>query len=138
MNRDDPGLEAAAAEVMQAALELVTAFASHDVERYFDAFAAEATFLFHSAPDLIHSRADYRALWTDWEGHGFRVLCCRSESPRVDLFTPDIAIFTHVVRIRVADEQSERRERETIVFRHEPNGRWLAVHEHLSKDPNPN
>jgi ketosteroid isomerase-like protein len=26
-------------------------------------------------------------------------------------------------------------ERETIVFRREPAGEWLAVHEHLSPDP---
>lgn len=46
----------------------------------------------------------------------------------------DAAVFTHDVRTRVRMPAGEEtlHERETIVFAREEDGRWLAVHEHLS------
>jgi ketosteroid isomerase-like protein len=122
------------ASVQRAAAELVAAFGSHDTRTYFDGFAPEATFLFHAEPALVPNRAAYEAMWTDWERDGFRVLSCRSLDPRVDLVTDDVAVFTHGVRTRLAGIENEQRERETIIFRREPDGRWLGVHEHLSLD----
>ncbi|MGH3638745.1 MAG: YybH family protein [Mycobacterium sp.] len=128
MSETDPS------SALRAAAELVAAFGSHDTRRYFDAFAPEATFLFHAEPALVPNRAAYEAMWADWERDGFRVLSCRSLEPRVDLVTDDVAVFTHGVRTRLAGVEDEQRERETIVFRRDPEGRWLGIHEHLSLD----
>ena len=122
------------ASAMQAAVDVIAAFGSHDTARYFGAFAPDATFLFHAEPALITSRAEYEALWASWEADGFRVQSCRSVDPRLDLVTDDVAVFTHAVRTRLAGVDDEQRERETIVFRREADGRWLGVHEHLSLD----
>ena len=117
-----------------AANELIAAFGAHDTRRYFDAFAPDATFLFHAEPALLPNRAAYETLWAQWEQDGFRVLSCRSLDARIDLLTDDVAVFTHSVRTRLAGVEDEQRERETIVFRRESDGRWLGVHEHLSPD----
>jgi ketosteroid isomerase-like protein len=126
--------ETDASSALRAAADLVAAFGSHDTRRYFDAFAPEATFLFHAEPALVPNRAAYEAMWADWERDGFRVLSCRSVEPRVDLVTDDVAVFTHGVRTRLAGVADEQRERETIIFRRDLEGRWLGVHEHLSLD----
>jgi ketosteroid isomerase-like protein len=126
--------ETDASSALRAAADLVAAFGSHDTRRYFDAFAPEATFLFHAEPALVPNRAAYEAMWADWERDGFRVLSCRSVEPRVHLVTDDVAVFTHGVRTRLAGVEDEQRERETIIFRRDPEGRWLGVHEHLSLD----
>jgi len=124
-------------EVLAAAAELVRTFGSGDVEGYFGCFAEDATFVFHSTPQVLESRAAYREEWASWErADGFRVLACTSSEQRVqDL--GDVAVFTHRVRTRVhaAGEESELHERETIVFRRTGDGRWLGVHEHLSPEP---
>jgi ketosteroid isomerase-like protein len=124
-------------EVLAAAAELVRAFGSGDVDGYFGCFAEDATFVFHSTPEVLESRAAYREEWASWErADGFRVLGCTSSEQRVqDL--GEVAVFTHRVRTRVhaAGEEAELHERETIVFRRDGDGRWLAVHEHLSPDP---
>jgi ketosteroid isomerase-like protein len=127
----------AKAEVGAAAAALVAAFGAHDVDGYFGAFAPEATFLFHTTPRLLESRAAYEAEWRSWETDGFRVQACRSLEPEVRLLTADVAVFTHRVRTRVRDAEGEHdlAERETIVFRRESLGRWLGVHEHLSAEP---
>ena len=122
------------ASAMQAAVDVIEAFGAHDTARYFDAFAPEATFLFHAEPALITSRAAYETLWEQWERDGFRVLSCRSVDPRLDLVTEDVAVFTHSVRTRLAGVDDEQRERETIVLHRQADGRWLGVHEHLSLD----
>lgn len=67
---------------------------------------------------------------------GLRVLACTSSEQRVqDLGR--VAVFTHRVRTRVATNsgEDELRERETIVFRRQDGGGWVAVHEHLSPEP---
>ncbi len=129
-----PDSDPISASAMRAAADLLAAFGAHDTRRYFDAFAPEATFLFHNAPAVIPSRAAYEALWVEWEEDGFRVLSCRSLEPRLDLVTDDVAVFTHTVRTRLAGVADEQRERETIVLRRDADGRWLGVHEHLSLD----
>lgn len=124
------------AEVLNTAKELVQAFGSHDQERYFAFFESDATFIFHTTPTVVHSRAEYEALWRSWESDdGFRVLCCNSSDPHVRV-VGEVAVFTHDVmtRIRTHDVQAELRGRETIVFRRGARG-WVAIHEHLSPAP---
>lgn len=119
---------------MRAAVEVIVAFGAHDTATYFDGFAPDATFMFHNEPALLASRAAYEAEWAAWEKDGFRVLSCTSLDPRLDLVTPDVAVFTHRVRTRLAGVDEVQRERETIVLRRQADGRWLGVHEHLSLD----
>jgi len=127
----------AAEEVLRAAAELVARFGAHDTEGYFAAFAPEASFIFYSTPEILTSRAAYRDLWQLWEDRdGFRVLGCNSTEQRVAV-QGDSAIFTHRVTTRLAfgAEESTAEERETIVFRRQEDGAWLAIHEHLSPAP---
>lgn len=122
-------------QVLESARRLVEAFGSHDVSAYFGSFSADATYVFHSWPVPIDSRAAYEAIWREWEQDGFRVEGCESSDQRVHLVSDDVAVFTHTVRTRLAGEEAPQRERETIVFRREAPGHWIAVHEHLSPDP---
>jgi ketosteroid isomerase-like protein len=119
-------------QVLQAAADLVQAFASNDTARYFDCFSLDATFVFHTLPQPLYARADYEALWAQWQAEGFAVLACESSNGHVSLLG-DVAIFIHDVstRLRVAGEDVQCEERESIVF-HYRAGRWLACHEHLS------
>jgi len=129
-----PTKDELSAAAMQAAVDVIAAFGSHDTARYFDGFAPEATFLFHAEPAILSSRAAYETAWAAWERDGFRVLSCTSLQPRLDLVTDDVAVFTHSVRTRLAGVEEVQRERETIVLRRGADGRWLGVHEHLSLD----
>jgi len=129
-----PTKDELSAAAMQAAVDVIAAFGSHDTARYFDGFAPEATFLFHAEPAILPSRAAYETAWAAWERDGFRVLSCTSLQPRLDLVTDDVAVFTHSVRTRLAGVEEVQRERETIVLRRGADGRWLGVHEHLSLD----
>lgn len=125
-------------QVLDAAADLVAAFGSHDVARYFDAFAPEATFVFHTAATPLRSRAAYQELWASWEEEsGFHVLSCSSSDQHVQLLAEDVAVFTHAVHTVVRADGAEDAvdERETIVFQRGADGRWLAVHEHLSPAP---
>jgi ketosteroid isomerase-like protein len=124
-------------EVLTAAAELVAAFAAGELDAYFGAFAEDATFLFHTHPELIRSTAGYRAVWDGWvRDAGFRVVGASSTEPQVQWVGPSVAIFTHRVdtTLSTVDGLARLQERETIVFERR-NGRWLAVHEHLSPDP---
>jgi ketosteroid isomerase-like protein len=124
------------AEVLATAAALVAAFGSHDVAAYFDAFADDATFVFHTAAARLDSRAEYEALWHRWEHEdGFHVISCTSSGQRVQLLG-DVAVFTHDVTtvVDAAGERATTDERETIVFAR-LGDRWLAVHEHLSPAP---
>jgi len=122
--------------VLQAAADLVTAFAQNDREAYFGAFSADATFVFYTLQQPLLSRDAYQALWDSWRLEGFEVLSCTSSNAHVSL-QGDVAIFIHDVatELRMQGEQSFSQERETIVFRREQQGRWLACHEHLSATP---
>jgi len=123
-------------DVLSAAEHLVRAFGRHDEAAYFECFAPEATFIFHTTPGRLESVAEYRDLWRTWEREDdFRVLACSSTGQHVqDL--GEVAVFSHdvttVTRSRRGEETAA--ERETIVFRRDGD-RWLAVHEHLSPDP---
>lgn len=129
------GQPGALEEVSNAADALVAAFAAHDRDTYFASFAAEATFVFHTAPRVLTSRAEYEQDWAGWEADGFHVEGCESLERRIDMITVDVAVMTHRVRTRLSGVEKIQRERETIVFRREPDRTWQAVHEHLSPDP---
>ena len=118
---------------------LVAAFASSDSDRYFAHFDPEATFLFYDTAHRIESRADYHAMWAEWEREaGFRVLACTSTAQRVHEYG-DLAVFTHHVHtVRLLnDTEDEVFERETIVLRRDGDT-WICVHEHLSPEPDNN
>jgi len=123
------------AGVTLAADALLAAFGSHDRDAYFASFAPEATFLFHPSPSLLPTRSAYEQEWAMWEAEGFHVDGCTASDRRIDFLTPDVAVLTHRVRTRLAGVDDVQRERETIVFRRGTDGRWFAVHEHLSPDP---
>lgn len=124
-------------EVLDAANALVAAFSRSDLPAYFDCFADDATFVFHTTDRILESVEDYRREWARWQAEdGFRVASCVSSEQRVqDL--GQVAVFTHRVRTSVVTHagEAELRERETIVFRRSDDGRWRAVHEHLSPEP---
>jgi uncharacterized protein (TIGR02246 family) len=127
---------AAEREVLDAADRLVEAFAAHDRERYFAAFAPDATFVFYTTPEMLNSRDEWEAEWRRMESEdGFRVLTCTSTEQRVTL-AKEAAVFVHRVATRAefGGEVVVSDERETIVFRRDA-GRWLAIHEHLSPFP---
>ena len=130
-------MSAAEDEVLRAAAALVSAFGRGDLDEYFGCFTPDATFLFHSTDELLPSTADYRVEWARWEREdGFRVLDCTTSGTDVRLHG-DTAVLTHRVRttVRASGATSVLRERESIVFRRQDDGRWLAVHEHLSPEP---
>jgi len=123
--------------VLAAADALVAAFGRHDAKAYFDAFAPSATFIFYNLDRTLSDRAEYEAEWALWENRdGFRVKSCRSTDRKVQI-VGEAAIFTHAVEteLTIAGDTLTNHERETIVFVLQPDGRWLAVHEHLSQLP---
>jgi ketosteroid isomerase-like protein len=123
--------------LLAAAQRLIEAFARHDTRAYFDAFAPEASFIFHTTGAVLHSRADYERLWQEWERDlGFHVLRCNSSDQTVQLLG-EVGIFHHRVHtlLQTHDGQVGLEERETIVFARHADGHWLAVHEHLSPAP---
>ncbi len=128
--------------VLQAAADLVSAFARNDREAYFAAFTADASFVFYTLPQPLLSRDAYQALWDRWRrDEGFEVLSCTSNNAFVSL-QGDVAIFIHDVatELRMNGEQFFSQERETIVFKRQGSGTqqeglWLACHEHLSAMP---
>lgn len=136
MTASRPSSDAAVLDEARAAADaIIAAFGSHDTQRYFAGFAPEASFLFHNVDRRLDSRADYEQLWAQWEAEGFRVQGCRSSDQALTRVGDDVVVFTHRVRTTIAGELDEQRERETIVLRRGADGRWLAVHEHLSIDP---
>jgi uncharacterized protein (TIGR02246 family) len=122
-------------DALAAASAIVDAFAATDGERYFSLFAPDATFVFHTEPARLENRAEYEALWREWIASGWRVTSCVSSAQRVQLL-PGGAVFTHSVStsVETPDGPESYHERETIVFRSEPDG-LLAIHEHLSPQP---
>jgi uncharacterized protein (TIGR02246 family) len=125
-------------EVRAAAERLMEAFSTGDEDGYFESFHPDATFLFHGV-DPIGSRDEYRALVRTWKDeHRFRVRSSTSHDPDIRAFG-DTAILIHrVTTIQTWDgEESTLHERESIVFRRQGAGRWLAIHEHLSADGTP-
>jgi uncharacterized protein (TIGR02246 family) len=125
-------------EVINASKAIIAAFGADDPETYFQLFDPQATFIFHTTPQRLENREAYRQEWAAWRRDlHFRVRSCTSSAQRVQVFG-DLAILTHSVRtdITTKDGDATLHERETIVFRRD-NGRWVAVHEHLSPRPDP-
>ncbi|MBO1901812.1 nuclear transport factor 2 family protein [Leucobacter weissii] len=121
-------------DVLTAADAIVSAFAETDTEAYFAGFSPDASFVFHTEPARLNARSDYERLWRGWLAEGWRVVSCESADRLVQTF-PGGAVFSHTVRTAVATPSGgdDYRERETIVFRLDDDGRGLvAVHEHLS------
>lgn len=120
--------------VLTAADSLVEAFSKHDRDRYFAAFSKDATFIFHNLDRPLRSRADYEAEWALWERDGFKVLSCTSSDRNLQMLG-SVAIFTHAVETRAefGGKTITSQELETIIFERQPDGKWLAVHEHLSR-----
>ena len=125
-------------QVLEAAANIVAAFGSNNKERYFSLFSPEATFIFHSSNNRLNSRAEYESEWSTWELTGFRIHSCTSSDPKVTIHGGGkVAVFLHTVRtdLTVGSERFQSGERESIIFEL-VNGTWIAVHEHLSIDPN--
>lgn len=125
-----------AAQVIEASKAIVAAFGRDDPESYFKLFDPAATFIFHTSPQRLESRAAYEEEWAAWRRDmNFRVRSCTSSDQRVQLIG-DTAILTHFVRTEISttDGDATLYERETIVFR-QIDGKWVAVHEHLSPRP---
>lgn len=121
-------------QVLAAADALVRAFAGGHRAAYFACFAPEATFVFHTTPQRLGSRAAYEALWEQWVTEdGFAVVSCASANQVVQVLGPDAAVFAHDVTtvVEVGGEREELHERESIVFVRRDEV-WMAVHEHLS------
>src|SRR4051794_41962270 len=70
------------ADALSALDALVEAFSRTDTTAYFACLAPEATFLFHSEPEVIAGRAAYRTLWDSWVTGGWRVVGCESSDRR--------------------------------------------------------
>lgn len=124
-------------EVRDTVERLVAAFGGGRLDDYFGCFSPDATFVFHTTPERLPSVDAYRELWDRWVTRdGFRVLACRTFDTNVKMLG-HVAVVTHSVQTRLATNDGEEtvHERETIVFAREADGRWLAVHEHLSPDP---
>ena len=88
---------------------------------------------------LYWNRAEYEAEWAKWvKEDGFRVRSCKSTDSRIQILG-DVAIFTHSVQTELSTKQGDStvHERETIVFERRDSN-WIAVHEHLSPDPEKN
>ena len=123
---------------MAAASRLLNHFAQGDVEGYFACFAPEATFVFHSVPERFPSTQAYREAWYQWvKDLDLQILGCDSFEQEVHLIAPEVALFVHCVRVHASTRAGKetRNERETIVFARQKDGRWLGMHEHLSRNP---
>lgn len=134
---DAPGVppEIMKDEVRAAVDRLMEAFSSGDEQGYFDCFRPVATFFFYGQ-DPIGSREAYRAAVPTWKDeHGFQVLSSMSRDADISVFR-DVAVLTHRVTTsqRWDGEEGTLHERESIVFQRQPDGAWLAIHEHLSSD----
>lgn len=122
--------------VLQQAAHLVSCFAQHDFDKYFECFADDAVFIFHTSNNVLRNKAEYQKEWKKWEQEwGFKVESCKSTNQIVQLFN-DVAIFSHTVdtTLNTSDGKKSFTERETIVFQFQ-NDKWIAVHEHLSPMP---
>ncbi|MFM8895687.1 MAG: nuclear transport factor 2 family protein, partial [Actinomycetales bacterium] len=120
-----------------AAQAIVTAFAANDDPEYFEKFSPDAVFVFHTTPNRLRTRAAYEQEMAAWRSEaGFRVISCQSDDPQVLMLGDDAAVFVHDVHTTLSMDGAvhDLRERETIAF-HRTDGNWIAVHEHLSPQP---
>jgi len=124
------------ADLAAAAQHLVEAFATGDLDAYFGSFAPDATFVFHTTAEVLTSAQAYRDLWARWVAEdGFAVLACTTSEQQWQQ-EGDAAVLVHRVATtaRAGGAEASTDERESIVFARR-DGRWLAVHEHLSLHP---
>ena len=124
--------------VLEAAAKIVAAFGSHSRDEYFSYFSPESTFIFYSSNTRFNSRAEYESEWRAWEENGFQVHSCSSSEAMVTCHANGaVAVFTHTVRtdLTLDGERMQTGERESIIFENQ-GGTWIAIHEHLSADPN--
>ncbi|MCQ1995824.1 nuclear transport factor 2 family protein [Arthrobacter sp. zg-Y1171] len=137
MDTPTPAQSLSETDVVDAAARLVAAFSRTDTQEYFAAFAPDATFVFHTEPARLESRAEYEALWAFWLADGWSVTSCESTEAHVQVYGTS-AVFSHTVLTTAGTPgaTATTRERETIVFTRS-GGRILAVHEHLSPVPDP-
>jgi len=65
------------------------------------------------------------------------IVSCVSSRQMVQVLGKGAAVFVHDVEtvVRTHSGDSTEHERETIIFSCQQDGRWLAVHEHVSADP---
>lgn len=129
MGADEPS----ASDALAAVDAIITDFGANRVDAYFSGFAPDATFVFHTHPVRLETRAEYEDLWQEWvASSGFEVRACHSTDRRIQMLG-EVAVFTHTVNTTVhADgELDHSRERETIVMQRR-GGVWLCVHEHLA------
>ena len=124
------------ADALSALDALVEAFSRTDTAAYFACLAPEATFLFHSEPEVIAGRDAYRALWDSWVTGGWSVVGCESTDRQVQLLG-GAAVVTHRVRTTIRTPEGEQRldERETVVVARGDDDVVRVVHEHLSVTP---
>ncbi len=126
------------AEPLAAVDTIIENFGHHRRDAYFAGFAADATFLFHTMPNRLDSRAAYEQVWDSWESdNGFQVHSATSTNRRIQVFgdgAGHTAIFSHDVLTELTlDGMRETvAECETIVLERR-DGVWLCVHEHLSR-----
>jgi uncharacterized protein (TIGR02246 family) len=124
------------AELVAAADRLVRAFAAGDLDAYFGSFADDAVFVFHATDRVLESTAQYRELWQEWvRESGFAVVSCRTGEQHWQVWEGAAVLVHRVATVSTSDgEELASDERESIVFALR-DGRWLAVHEHLSLHP---
>ncbi len=121
-------------DVRDAVAAIVSAFGDGRLDDYFGGFHPDCSFVFYTSEHRLNTVAEYRALWDRWIAEdGFEVRSCRTRDTYVQVWG-DAAVVTHAVETRVHTRTSEDvlLERETIVLVRQADGRWLAVHEHLS------
>src|SRR4051794_41817192 len=94
------------ADALSALDALVEAFSRTDTTAYFAHLAPEATFVFHSEPELIAGRAAYRALWDSWVTGGWRVVGCES-SDRQGQLLGSAAVGAHRGRATIRTAPGE-------------------------------
>lgn len=114
--------------------QLVKAFGRGDLAACFGASHRDARFLFYTMARPLEGVDAYRAEWDRWATvDGFEVLDCQASDTHVRVWG-DVAVVTHAVttRSRTHAAFAATNERETIVLQRQADGRWLAIHEHLS------
>jgi ketosteroid isomerase-like protein len=102
----------------------------------FASFAEDATII--DGGRWFGSLAEYRAAWDAWVAEHGPLVPESVETRILDLSVlRDTAVLIHAIESRGqsgSDAEMER-EIETMVFRREPDGPWLVIHQHLSQQP---
>lgn len=131
---DERAVSRAIREVREAYEQLMNAFADGDTDRYFACFHEDSWFVFPGEP-VLEPRSTYRSAWSRWRDEGIRFTDVVADDVRMRVFG-ETAVVTHRIATTVTarGKATVDRERESIIFAR-TDGRWLAVHEHLSPEP---